>query len=26
MKQLPVVFISKHALLNWFYKLIKNWC
>jgi hypothetical protein len=22
----PIVFISKHALHNWFYTLIENWC
>jgi hypothetical protein len=22
----PIVFISKHALHNWFYRLIENWC
>ena len=23
---LPIVFISKHALHNWFYTLMENWC
>jgi hypothetical protein len=23
---LPIVFISKHAIHNWFYTLIENWC
>ena len=23
---LPIIFISKHALHNWFYTLIENWC
>ena len=22
----PIVFISKHALHNWFYTLVENWC